>query len=60
MPSGKSKKMKSVWNLMGHISYVNLLGDSVNTIKEKEEEILKASKDIGLKIIRTEPEYKDS
>jgi hypothetical protein len=53
---------------------VNLLDDSVNTIKENSETLLEASKDIGLEInaekkvydyvssseFRTEPEYKDS
>jgi hypothetical protein len=49
---------------------VNLLGDSVNTIKGKSETRLEASWDIGLEIIvektkslsefRREPEYKAS
>jgi hypothetical protein len=54
---------------------VNLLGDSVNTIKENKETLLEVSRDIGLEIntektkymimsqsseVRTEPEYKDS
>jgi hypothetical protein len=53
---------------------VNLLGNSINTIKENSETILQASRDIGLEInaektqymivssseFRTEPEYKDS
>jgi hypothetical protein len=53
---------------------VNLLGDSVHTIKENSEILLEASRDIGLKInaektkymimssskLQTEPEYKNS
>jgi hypothetical protein len=52
---------------------VNLLGDSVNTIKENSETLLEASRDVSLEInaektndyvssseFRTEPEYKDS
>jgi hypothetical protein len=53
---------------------VNLLGDSVNTIKQNAKTLLESSRDIGLEInaektkydhvssseLRTEPEYKDS
>jgi hypothetical protein len=53
---------------------VNLLGDSVHTIKENTETLLQVNGDFGLEInaektkymiissseLRTEPEYKDS
>jgi len=52
---------------------VNLLVDSINTIKENPETLIEASRDVGLEIyeektkymimsskLRTEPEYKDS
>jgi hypothetical protein len=54
MPPGKSKKIKSVWNwthqLLVYTDDINLLGDSVNTIKENTETLLEASRDIGLEI----------
>jgi hypothetical protein len=53
---------------------INLLGDSVNTIKENTQTLLGGGRDVGLKInadktkcmvvssseFRTEPEYEDS
>jgi hypothetical protein len=47
---------------MGHISCwyaddVNLLGDSVNTVKENSETLLEASRDIGLEINAEQTKY---
>jgi len=72
MPLGKLEEIKSVWNWNGTHGLlvcaddVNLLGDSINTIKENTETHLEATKDVGLydyvssSEIRTEPEHKDS
>jgi hypothetical protein len=60
--------------LLVYADCVNLLGDSINTVKEDSETLSEASRDIGLEInaektkymivslseLRTEPEYKDS
>jgi hypothetical protein len=67
-------ELKGTHQLLIYADDVNLLGSSVNTIKENSETLLEASKAIGLEInpektkymivssskFRTEPEYKDS
>jgi GTP-dependent phosphoenolpyruvate carboxykinase len=56
MPSGKSKKIKSVWNY-ADADDVNLLDDSVNTIKENSESLLEASRNIGLEVNAEKTKY---
>jgi hypothetical protein len=43
--------------LLVYADVVNLLGDSVNTIKENSETLLEASKDIGLEINAEKTKY---
>jgi hypothetical protein len=64
--------MNGTHQLLVYADDINLLGDSINTIKDNTETLLEAGKDIGLECredkvcdyvssseFRTEPEYKD-
>jgi hypothetical protein len=45
--------MNGTYQILFYADDINLLGDSVNTIKENTKIILEASRDIGLEIIRS-------
>jgi hypothetical protein len=53
MPSGKSK----IHGLLVCASGINLLGDSIKTIKENTETLLEASRDVGLEINAEKTKY---
>jgi hypothetical protein len=53
MPPGKSKKIKSIWS----VNDTNLLGDSINTVKDNMETLLEVSKDVGLETHAEKTKY---
>jgi hypothetical protein len=52
-----SFELNGIHQLLVYVDDVNLLGNSINTIKEKTETLLEPSRDVGLEITAEKTKY---